>query len=218
MMAFAICAIDEMPSANTATDTYESDAYGNAFTVSGSTPNEMMYRGEQFDSDLGLYYLRARYYNPTTGRFMSRDPEDGKPIDPTSLHKYLYAGGDPVNGLDPSGRASILETGAIDFDIVLEVGTVAEVAWAGISEWLVYYQGVARLAYLYATDVLRAINWTKTLGWLAKQSACLLAGFLVERYVAEPVLPDLHNKLANDFEKFTVVTAFDRVCIGIAGV
>jgi RHS repeat-associated protein len=65
-----------------------------------------LYRGEQYDSDLGLYYLRARYYNPATGRFLSRDPEDGKPIDPKTLHKYLYAGGDPVNGRDPSGRAS----------------------------------------------------------------------------------------------------------------
>ena len=36
------------------------------------------YRGEQYDSDLSLYYLRARYYNPNTGRFMSRDPEDGR--------------------------------------------------------------------------------------------------------------------------------------------
>jgi RHS repeat-associated protein len=33
------------------------------------------YRGEQYDSDLGLYYLRARYYNPATGRFLSRDPQ-----------------------------------------------------------------------------------------------------------------------------------------------
>ena len=55
------------------------------------------YRGEQYDSDLGLYYLRARYYNPVTGRFLSRDPEDGKTLDPRSLHKYLYAAGDPVN-------------------------------------------------------------------------------------------------------------------------
>jgi RHS repeat-associated protein len=37
----------------------------------------------------------ARYYNPATGRFMSRDPLDGKSSDPNSLHKYLYAGGDP---------------------------------------------------------------------------------------------------------------------------
>ena len=95
--------------AGTVTDQYEFDAYGNSFTVSGSTPNEMMYRGEQFDSDLGLYYLRARYYNPQSGRFMSRDPLDGKIGDPRSLHKYLYASGDPVNRIDPSGRDDLVE-------------------------------------------------------------------------------------------------------------
>ena len=55
--------------------------------------------------DLGLYYLRARYYDTMTGRFMSRDPEDGIPTDPGTLHKYIYAGGDPVNLIDPTGRA-----------------------------------------------------------------------------------------------------------------
>jgi hypothetical protein len=54
--------------------------------------------------------------NPLTGRFMSRDPNEpqvrdalGWPIDPKALHKYLYAGGDPVNRLDPSGRADLAE-------------------------------------------------------------------------------------------------------------
>lgn len=98
-----------MPSHCAATDSYEYDAYGNSFTVSGSTPNEMMYRGEQFDSDLGLYYLRARYYNLLTGRFMSRDPENGKLTDPKSLHKYLYAAGDPINLSDPTGRATYVK-------------------------------------------------------------------------------------------------------------
>jgi RHS repeat-associated protein len=67
-------------STGTVTDSYEYDAFGNEFTVSGTTPNEFMYRGEQFDSDLGLYYLRARYYNPLTGRFMSRDPKVVNPL------------------------------------------------------------------------------------------------------------------------------------------
>ena len=62
------------------------------------------YRGEQFDADLSLYYLRARYYNASTGRFMSRDPEAGKIKIPASLHKYLYASGDPVNHVDPMGH------------------------------------------------------------------------------------------------------------------
>ena len=91
-------------STGTPTDEYEYDAFGNSFTKQGTTPNNYLYRGEQFDSDLGLYYLRARYYNPATGRFLSRDPEGGNALDPKTLHKYLYAGGDPVNGIDPTGR------------------------------------------------------------------------------------------------------------------
>jgi RHS repeat-associated protein len=99
------------------TDTYEYDAYGNALVTTGSTPNVYLYRGEQYDPDLGLYYLRARYYNPQTGRFMSRDPLDpqlrdratGVPTDPKYLHKYLYANGDPMNRADPGGRSAILQ-------------------------------------------------------------------------------------------------------------
>jgi RHS repeat-associated protein len=54
----------------------------------------------------------ARYYNPNTGRFMSRDPENpdmGRPNDPKTLHKYLYAGGDPVNATDPNGRGILIQ-------------------------------------------------------------------------------------------------------------
>jgi len=93
-------------SAGVVTDEYEYDAYGNSFTKSGTTPNNYLYRGEQYDSDLGLYYLRARYYNPNTGRFLSRDPNAGYIDLPATLHKYLYAGGDPINGIDPTGRTT----------------------------------------------------------------------------------------------------------------
>ncbi len=88
------------------TDEYEYDAYGNSFTKQGSTPNNYLYRGEQYDSDLGLYYLRARYYNPLTGRFMSRDPEDGKRKDPASFHKYLYVGRWPGHQLQRTALRS----------------------------------------------------------------------------------------------------------------
>ena len=91
-------------SAGAVTDEYEYDAFGNSFTKVGTTPNNYLYRGEQYDADLGLYYLRARYYNPATGRFLSRDPEDGATFVPKTLLKYLYVGGDPVNMVDPSGR------------------------------------------------------------------------------------------------------------------
>jgi RHS repeat-associated protein len=90
------------------TDSYEYDAFGNKIGSTGTTPNNYLYRGEQYDPDLGLYYLRARYYNPLTGRFMSRDPLDGQAKIPATLHKYLYAQGDPLNKVDPSGRDAII--------------------------------------------------------------------------------------------------------------
>ena len=57
----------------------------------------------------GGAYRWARYYNSLTGRFLSRDPDTGKPVDPKTLHKYLYANGDPINGIDPRGREDLIE-------------------------------------------------------------------------------------------------------------
>jgi RHS repeat-associated protein len=86
------------------TDTYDYDAWGNVVNSTGPTPNNYLYRGEQYDPDLGLYYLRARYFNPVTGRFLTRDPAKDQPLLPRTLHKYLYAAADPVNVKDPTGR------------------------------------------------------------------------------------------------------------------
>jgi len=116
--------------AGAVTDTWEYDAFGNVLNRTGSTPNEMLYRGEQFDPTLGLYYLRARYYNPETGRFLSRDPWSGDINSPATLHKYLYANGDPVNGMDPTGRDD-----TVDFllDVGIAVRNTAAVYTVGVA-------------------------------------------------------------------------------------
>jgi RHS repeat-associated protein len=66
-----------------------------------------LYSGEQFDAKIGQQYLRARYYDPVTGRFNRLDPFFGNLSDPQSFHKYLYTHGDPVNEIDPSGLMSV---------------------------------------------------------------------------------------------------------------
>ncbi|WP_145423689.1 RHS repeat-associated core domain-containing protein [Symmachiella dynata] len=62
-----------------------------------------LYSGEAFDSRIGMQYLRARWYDPNSGRFNHLDPFSGNLRTPQSLHKYLYTHGDPVNGWDPTG-------------------------------------------------------------------------------------------------------------------
>ncbi|MEK7674620.1 MAG: polymorphic toxin-type HINT domain-containing protein [Verrucomicrobiota bacterium] len=95
--------------AGNVTDLYDYDAFGNLIQQGGNTPNLYLYAGEQFDPDLQLYYLRARYLNPDTGRFWTRDPFEGFLDDPLSLNGYLYANSDPVNNWDPSGFTTLAE-------------------------------------------------------------------------------------------------------------
>ena len=91
--------------AGTVTDSYDYDAFGLPITSTGTTPNNYLYSGEQYDSTLGAYYLRARYYNPATGRFLTMDdPAFDDTTDPRTLHKYSYALNDPLDGIDPSGN------------------------------------------------------------------------------------------------------------------
>ncbi|MBE9118935.1 RHS repeat-associated core domain-containing protein [Lusitaniella coriacea LEGE 07157] len=87
----------------TVTDTYTYDAYGEGVSEVGNTENDYRFAGEQFDGTLGQYYLRQRYYDPNSGRFTRRDTYEGRANEPITLHKYLYANANPVNGIDPSG-------------------------------------------------------------------------------------------------------------------
>ena len=89
------------------TDTYSYDAFGNLLKSTGFTKNYYRYCGEQFDETTGLYYLRARYMDTSTGRFISQDSYAGSIFDPISLHRYLYANANPVMYSDPSGCMSV---------------------------------------------------------------------------------------------------------------
>jgi RHS repeat-associated protein len=94
------------------TDTYDYDAFGNLIHQTGTTLNNYLFAGEQFDPDLNLYYNRARYLNTSTGRFWSMDGYEGTDTDPLSLHKYLYASASPIDRVDPSGNDDIAEVSA----------------------------------------------------------------------------------------------------------
>jgi RHS repeat-associated protein/prepilin-type N-terminal cleavage/methylation domain-containing protein len=88
---------------------YNYDAYGVGVSLPSSPLTTLLYAGEQFDSVVKQYYLRARYYDPSNGRFSQRDTFAGNNFDPQSLHKYDYCHGDPVSGIDPSGEFTLIE-------------------------------------------------------------------------------------------------------------
>jgi len=86
------------------TDTYDYDAFGNLISSTGSTPNNYLFAGEQFDPALGIYYNRARYYDQRQGGFWTLDTFEGYDEEPLSLHKYLDVYSDPIDHTDSCGE------------------------------------------------------------------------------------------------------------------
>jgi RHS repeat-associated protein len=116
------------------TDTYDYDAFGNLIHSTGTSPNNYLFAGEQFDPDLNLYYNRARYLNTGTGRFWTMDDYAVNPEDPETLHRYLYVRSDPVNTFDPSGNDFVGEEigAAEDIEIVAQDAQAVENVLQGI--------------------------------------------------------------------------------------
>jgi RHS repeat-associated protein len=100
------------------------------------------YTGREFEPETGLYYYRARYYDPSTGRFLQQDPDPGKLINPsTIITKYLYGLNNPIMFSDPTGRfiflAIFLSSYFIESAIVASVvgGSAAALAAIELSKY-----------------------------------------------------------------------------------
>jgi len=93
------------------TDSYNYESFGTLLNHTGTTANDYLFTGEQYDSGLDNYYLRARYYDQNIGRFTQQDTWTGNNNDPITLHKYLYTNADPVNNIDPTGNYTLASIG-----------------------------------------------------------------------------------------------------------
>jgi len=84
--------------ATTVAATFTYDPYGKKTASTGTVTTPFGFAGQCTDTETGFQYLRARYYDPSTGNFLTRDPIVGVTRD-----AYGYADGDPLNIVDPSG-------------------------------------------------------------------------------------------------------------------
>ncbi len=80
-------------------NTYIYDGYGKLVTSTGTLANPFRHSGREFDSETGIYFDRARYYDPKTGRFISEDPVGFL----GGIDKYAFVLNRPINFSDPSG-------------------------------------------------------------------------------------------------------------------
>ncbi len=84
--------------------TYDYDAFGVEKNPDSSDVNPFRYCAEYFDKETGTIYLRARYYSPSIGRFITEDSNWGEYNDPLSLNLYTYCVNNPVMYCDFTGH------------------------------------------------------------------------------------------------------------------
>lgn len=104
--------------------------YGETFESSGTQagPRELLntFQGQKLDDDTGLYYFKARHYDAELGQFLSADTVVADTSDPSTLNRYAFAGGNPVNFTDPTGRSFLSVLGDIGSSIVSGVTAAGE--------------------------------------------------------------------------------------------
>jgi RHS repeat-associated protein len=102
---------------------YDYGPFGEMLASEGKRANSLRYTGEQWDNDVGLLYLRARWYDPSVGRFTTRDPVPGLAGLPQTQNPYVYVNNNPINLTDPSGEiADYIWDAAM---VALDVGFLA---------------------------------------------------------------------------------------------
>lgn len=83
----------------TLASSYTYDSFGRLTASSGSISNPFQYTSREFDPETGIYFYRARYYDPSVGRFLSEDEVGNN--EGTDL--YVYVGSSPIGSRDPTG-------------------------------------------------------------------------------------------------------------------
>ncbi|MBI2568444.1 MAG: hypothetical protein HYV63_15595, partial [Candidatus Schekmanbacteria bacterium] len=150
--------------AGAVTDRYAYSAFGEPLAHDGADPQPYRFAGEPYDTSSGFAYHRARWMDPSAGRFASMDPWGGSPFDPASLHRYTYAANDPVLVVDPTGRMTVTEAlVVVGARIAAMTGALAPVGAAALRQ---------------SARGLAALKWTETalqrLGAHIKQAQVLL--------------------------------------------
>lgn len=136
----------EINSSGAVTASFRYRVYGQVSQYNGApSPNYLGYAGQLIDPT-GLYYMRARWYDPSTGRFLSRDPVRGNPAAPMSLNGYGYGNASPTMNTDPTGLCIPPAT------IVCLIVALPTIEAGVIVVWTAAVAGIGVLTYVATHD------------------------------------------------------------------
>ncbi len=106
---------------------YEYSAFGRTIGDVGSAANTRGFQGHETDTDLGLIYMNARYYDARLGRFLSADTLVPDSANPQALNRYAFAYNNPICNTDPTGHVPVVAA------LVTAVTVNGPVAWVAFA-------------------------------------------------------------------------------------
>ncbi|MCW2750728.1 MAG: hypothetical protein JWR83_1838, partial [Aeromicrobium sp.] len=130
------------------TATYTYTPYGSQISKTGTAVTPLGFQGQYTDVETGLVYLRARYYDPATAQFLTRDP-----LELLTRSPYGYAANRPLDLSDPTGLATSNPTGSWVSDLTHQFGCGAQ----QIGDWYTRNQRNIEIALLVGGSVLFGI-------------------------------------------------------------
>ena len=165
-------------------NTYAYSNFGKTISSVEAVANNRKYVGEQYESETNLIFLRARYYDPATGRFIAKDPIPGIEKNPQSLNPYPYCNGNPVNYVDPTGKGI-----EVLVPIIYGLSHVGSAIWGWFApEGAPGPQDIPQLGFFWGTAY--------DLGGLAH------AGYDYLRYNGRSIINNISGRVSNAVSRF----------------
>lgn len=122
--------------------------------------NEIQYTGAIYDELTGLLYLNARFYDPSTGRFITQDSYRGEKNDEDTWHLYAYCANNPINYVDPSGHAweTLLDVASVGWSIIQLMNAPS---WTNLG-YLIWDIGATFIPFVPGSYAIKAVKGTST--------------------------------------------------------
>ena len=170
--------------------------YNSFGVVTSGTPGRYAYTGREWDSDAGMYYYRARWYDQSIGRFISQDP---KGFDAEDANLYRYVGNNSVNLQDPSGLNAVDRDESYWSYVVggTSGGAVGTIASVKSIEPLTVRQWVEANPGLFSGKEINQVGWA--------YNATDLAGTPPKSYTGSAV-GALSNRLKPGHAQYTLMS------------
>ncbi len=164
------------------------DPFGVLLEAQGVAPARWGFAGE-YEAPDGLIYLRARWYDPATGRFLTRDPFPGLALLPQTQHPYVYVANNPVNLTDPEGEIPpVLVAAGVGFFI----GGVA-----GGVRYVLAHPGGRPEEYLHSAGFRRAVLVGAASGAVAGAVGFWVGGPLVGGNLGQALIGGVWSGMAS---------------------